>query len=346
MVAAVDRGGGPQGDPGLNIRVLNLSYGTDAAQSPRIDPLAFAVDNAWRHGIVVVAAAGNDGRSVRRLANPAQNPRVVAVGAADTAGTVSTTDDTVPDFANRGNRQRHADLVAPGVSVLGLRDPNSFVDVANPQARVRERFFRGTGTSQATAVTSGAVALLLQRRPDLTPDQVKALLAGTAAPVRHAGPILRGAGMLNVDAAHGGTSGPRLQQQPVGTGTGTLEGARGTAHVAIDGVPLTGERDVQGAAWDGKAWAARAAAATAWDGDRWNGNRWAGGEAWTGQTWVGQTWVGQTWTGQTWVGQTWVGQTWVGQTWVGQTWVGQTWVGQTWVNQDWGSGGWRSGRWA
>src|SRR3954452_18671626 len=67
-------------DPGLNIRVLNLSYGTGSTQDYRSDPLSFAVEAAWRKGILVVVAGGNDGSSRPFLANPGLNPNVLAVG--------------------------------------------------------------------------------------------------------------------------------------------------------------------------------------------------------------------------------------------------------------------------
>ncbi len=73
---------------GLNIRVLNLSFGTDSTQSPDLDPLAHAAEVAWRKGIVVVVSAGNGGSTRTRLNDPAVSPAVLAVGAnADTAGT-------------------------------------------------------------------------------------------------------------------------------------------------------------------------------------------------------------------------------------------------------------------
>src|SRR6185503_16463680 len=58
-------------DPGFNIRVLNLSLGLSSVQPYQVDPLAHAVEAAWRHGIVVVAAGGNDATNERTLANPA-----------------------------------------------------------------------------------------------------------------------------------------------------------------------------------------------------------------------------------------------------------------------------------
>jgi hypothetical protein len=87
--------------------------------------------------------------------------------------------------------------------VLGLRDPGSAIDLAYPSAVVGERFFKGSGTSQAAAVTSGAVALLLSKRPTLTPDQVKKLLTSTAAPIDGADAVSQGAGVLDVNKAAG-----------------------------------------------------------------------------------------------------------------------------------------------
>jgi serine protease AprX len=82
QVAAIDWVVAHRRDPGMNIRVLNLSFGTDSTQDPRLDPLSHAVEAAWRNGIVVVAAAGNDGPSATQLSMPAVNLYVIAVGAA------------------------------------------------------------------------------------------------------------------------------------------------------------------------------------------------------------------------------------------------------------------------
>ena len=141
-------------DNGLNIRVLNLSFGTDGEQDYLVDPLAFAAEVAWRKGIVVVVAAGNGGFGSAKLNNPAYDPFVIAVGGADGKGTHDWKDDVVPEWSSFGDGTRNPDLVAPGQSVVSLRVPGSFLDLQHPAGRVGStpRFFRGSGTSQAAAV--------------------------------------------------------------------------------------------------------------------------------------------------------------------------------------------------
>jgi serine protease AprX len=166
VIAAIDWAVQHRNSGGLNIRVINLSYGTRSTQSYTIDPLAHAVENAWRHGIVVVTAAGNNGPGTA-LSMPAADPYVIAVGAVDHVGTDTSDDDRVSDFTNTGTPIRRPDLLAPGKSVVSLRTPGSYADRSHPEGLVtgdrHQRFFRGSGTSQAAAVVSGAVALLLQQ---------------------------------------------------------------------------------------------------------------------------------------------------------------------------------------
>ena len=123
-------------------------------------------------------------------------------------------DDVVPSWSSRG-LGRNPDLVAPGRSIASLRDPNSALDLAHPEARVGDDLLKGSGTSQAAAVVSGAVALLLERRPDLTPDQVKAIVKSSADPLSGPGPDAQGAGRLNVLRALAATSpDPTSVRQP------------------------------------------------------------------------------------------------------------------------------------
>ena len=182
-IAAIDWVVENRNKNGLNIRVLNMSFGTDGVQSYLLDPLAYAAEQAWHEGIVVVVAVGNEGNATRSVNNPADDPYLIAVGSDNANGTATTADDAVSSFSNSGDGTRNPDLVAPGDHVVSLRDPGSYLDTTYPAARIGDRLFRGSGTSQAAAVVSGAAALLISQRPDLTPDQVKALLTGTAVAV-------------------------------------------------------------------------------------------------------------------------------------------------------------------
>ncbi|WP_407342810.1 S8 family serine peptidase [Pengzhenrongella phosphoraccumulans] len=188
-----------------NVRVVNLSFGTTAVEPYQVDPLAAAAERAWRSGIVVVASGGNDGRRAGTLTSPATDPCLIAVGASDTTGIASGRSPSVAEFSSRGTADRHVDLVAPGRSVVALRAPGSFVDRSHPEGRVADddaaRLMRGSGTSQAAAVVSGAVALLLQANPDLSPDQVKSILISTASPIGNASAIDAGSGQVDVAAA-------------------------------------------------------------------------------------------------------------------------------------------------
>ena len=152
---------------GLNVRVINLAYVTPSMQPYEIDPLADAVERAWEAGYVVVVSAGNEGVSTGGLTSPATDPFVIAVAAAEGEG--------VADFSAAGT-QRIPDVMAPGNRILALAALDSRLAQEHPDAIIDGRFLRGSGTSQAAAVVSGSAALLLQQRPDLTPDQVKALL--------------------------------------------------------------------------------------------------------------------------------------------------------------------------
>jgi len=303
-------------DPELNIRVLNLSFGTDGTQDYRIDPLTYAVEVAWRHGIVVVVSAGNRGYGSAKLNNPAYDPFIIAVGASDSRDTYDVADDVLGDFSSFGDEERAPDLVAPGKSVVSLRAPDSAADLAYPAARVGTRQMRGSGTSQAAAVVSGAVALIVQQRPDITPDQVKALLRQTARNLPAADPRGQGAGLIDLKVARNTASPVAVQTWMPATGLGSLEASRGSDHLEAEGVVLDGEKDIFGAPFGATSWAAEALGGTAWAGGVWNGNRWSG-DSWSGNRWSGNRWSGDSWSGHRWSGNRWSGNRWSASAWPG-----------------------------
>ena len=315
VIAAINWVVDHQHDNGMNIRVLNLSYGTNSTQPSLVDPLSFAAERAWNAGIVVVAAAGNTGyqRGVGApgLADPAYNPYVVAVGGYDTKGTNWDFDDTVGSYSASSNVRgaRRPDFVAVGSRLQGLRVPNSFIDARHPEGLLGARYFRGSGTSEAAAVTSGTVALVLQKYPQMTPDQVKGFLKARARDLYFSPVSSTGAGALDLSRLAYSTPGTYATQVFVpATGTGSVELSRGLDHLTKDGVVLEGEIDIFGQPFT---------SATA-------GSTWSGGE-WNGSTWSGSTWSGSTWSGSSWSGSTWSGSSWSGSSWSGSSWSGEEW---------------------
>ncbi len=184
-----------------NIRVINLSLGRPIFESYQQDPLCQAVEQAWKAGIVVVAAAGNDGRDLAlntegygTIEAPGNDPYVITAGAVRTNGTAVNTDDAMASYSSKGpsfiDWVAKPDIVAPGNLVTSILAGGSTLHQQNPTFYTPTSFyqFNGqlgvssadymplSGTSMATGVVSGAVALLLNANSALTPDQVKALL--------------------------------------------------------------------------------------------------------------------------------------------------------------------------
>ena len=343
VIAAIDWVVENRKSHGLNIRVLNLSYGTDGLQAASIDPLAHAVEVAWRHGIVVVVSAGNSGYGTARLNDPAVNPYVIAVGAADPNGTYGAGDDVIPPWSSRGN-ERTPDVVAPGKSIVSLRDPGSFVDLTYPEGRYGNRFFRGSGTSQAAAFVSGAAALLIDQHQSIKPDQVKALLMNTAHPLDNADPSAEGAGLIDLAAAAETRTPSTSQTWTPSEGTGSLDAARGSSRLVSDGVELRGERDIFGTPFDSSAWADAADDEHAWKRGDWMDEPWTGKE-FNGASWASLTGGSAPWTRSSWRGSAWASDGWKRSSWRDDSWTGDGWARSSWRMQGWSGNIWSSVGW-
>jgi serine protease AprX len=341
VIAAIDWVVQHRNDPGLNIRVLNIAYGTDTSQPYEVDPLAFAAEQAVRAGIVVVAAAGNAGFSkVGTLANPAYDPYTLAVGAADSNGTLSTNDDYIAPFSSVGNassggsKNRAPDILAPGAHIMSLRVPSSYADVNYPEGYVNGALFRGSGTSQAASVVSGAAALILQQRPTITPDQLKKLLMNSATSLKGIAHSSQGNGELNLANALNRSTPNWAVSLPPSTGTGSLEQSRGSLHVQNGGSVLQGEKDIFGKSFDSVAMALLEAAGSSWSGGTWNGSSWSG-SSWSGSSWSGSSWSASTWSGSSWSGSSWSGSSWSASSWSGSSWSSSSWSSAGWLGASW-----------
>ncbi len=196
----------------LNIRVLNLSFSAKPQSFYWDDPLNQAVMRAWQAGIVVVAAASNNGPDPMTIGVPGNVPYIITVGAvSDNYTPDDKTDDFLTSFSATGPTYEgfvKPDVVAPGGHVLGLMSEYATIATKHPEFHNQGRYFMMSGTSQATAVTSGVVALMIQANPSLTPDDVKCQLMASARPAVNAdGTALaysifqQGAGLINATDA-------------------------------------------------------------------------------------------------------------------------------------------------
>jgi serine protease AprX len=202
----------------LNIRVANLSVAAAVHESYNLDPLTLAAKAAVGAGIVVVAAAGNNGRSQQGqmqyggITAPGNAPWVLTVGASSHMGTIDRSDDTIAAFSSRGptaiDRAAKPDLVAPGVGIESLSDPAStfyttrsayLLSGTTPTSYLP--YLSLSGTSMAAPVVSGTIALMLQADPTLTPNAVKAILEYTAQVYPAYDNLTQGAGFLNARGA-------------------------------------------------------------------------------------------------------------------------------------------------
>jgi serine protease AprX len=200
-----------------NIRVINLSVGARVTESYWTDPLTLAAKRATDAGIVVVTAAGNLGKKADGKAQygsitaPGNAPWVLTVGASSTQGTATRRDDIVAPYSSKGptaiDYDAKPDLVAPGTGMVSLSDPMSEFYRTKSSHLLNGARYPGykpylslSGTSMASPVVAGTVALMVQANPKLTPNLVKAILQYTAQKYNYDA-LTQGAGFLNAQGA-------------------------------------------------------------------------------------------------------------------------------------------------
>lgn len=161
-----------------NIRVVCLSLGSKASGAMKNDPLVTAVDQLWKQGIFVTAAAGNSGPKRGTITTPGISPSIVTVGAVDDKRTVDISDDEVAEFSSRGPVNGNIlkpDVVAPGVNVVSLNTDREYT--GGPRLYSLEKAYTTmSGTSVAAPVVAGIAALIFEAYPEYTPDKVKSLI--------------------------------------------------------------------------------------------------------------------------------------------------------------------------
>ncbi|MEZ4729955.1 MAG: S8 family serine peptidase [Caldilineaceae bacterium] len=248
-----------------NIRIVNMSINSSVPDSYLTSPLSAAVEILWFNGIVVVVSAGNAGGG--KLNPPANDPFVITVGAVDDLGTVSTTDDTLAKFSSYSITDdgfAKPDLVAPGrniVSLLSSDDNNLATKYPANQLSGSEGayYYKMSGTSMAAGVVSGAIAILLQKEPLLTPDQVKYRLLHTARPFTTGQSCAAGAGYLDIYAA-----------------TRTNTSASANTGLKVNQLLWTGSNPVtwSSVSWNSVSWNSVSWNSVSWNSVSWNSVSW------------------------------------------------------------------------
>jgi serine protease AprX len=197
----------------FNIRVMTLALGHPVTEPSATDPLARAVARASAAGIVVVASAGNYGRTsdgapvLGGITSPGNSPLALTVGALDTNGTLDRGDDAVAPYSSRGPSQFEfavkPDVVAPGTRLVSAEAYRSYLSTTYPQWHIggsgTNAYMKLSGSSMATGVVAGGVALLLDKNPNLNPTQVKIALQMGATYVPEGGLVGGGAGSVNFE---------------------------------------------------------------------------------------------------------------------------------------------------
>ncbi len=161
-----------------NIRVVNISVGTAATDGMDEDSaLVRGVNAVWDAGIIVVVAAGNNGPKPKTISTPGISRKVITVGASDDDIPVELAGTRAKDYSGRGPTQaciKKPDVVAPGSNIVSCnasRGKNALSIFGN--RRDYSMYTVKSGTSMATPIVSGAIALLLSIYPEMTNQEVK-----------------------------------------------------------------------------------------------------------------------------------------------------------------------------
>lgn len=196
-----------ENNPTNRIDIISMSLGSTAQKfaSENDDPMVKMVEEAWASGIVVCVAAGNEGPEAGTIASPGISDQVITVGAFDDRNTADTrTDDDVASFSSRGPtiyNNIKPDILAPGVNIVSLRSPNSYLDKLQKANRIDNDYFVLSGTSMATPICAGIVALIKQNNPELTPQQIKDSIKNGAGLWKERDENIYGAGYINAEGS-------------------------------------------------------------------------------------------------------------------------------------------------
>ncbi|MDT7570940.1 MAG: serine protease AprX, partial [Actinomycetota bacterium] len=332
------------------VDIVNLSLSSGSPLPYQIDPLSAALEALWRRGVTVVVPAGNDGPGAGTIASPGNDPVLLTAGGLDVNQSARRDDDVVADWSGRGPAQQGVqkpDLVAPGAHVVSLRAAGSTVDTANPDAQVGDDYFKGSGTSFSTAVTAGAAAALLTRRPSFTPGQVKAALLGSA----YKATGLRdknaaGAGALDLEAAYDEKPKKDKPIEDAVPGDPALWAAFLNALLSGDEAAAASswsKLSAEARNWAASSWSLLSPDARNWAARNWAARNWAGA---TAEEWAARNWAARNWAARNWADSDWSARNWSARNWAASSWSARNWAANDWVDDDWAARNWSARNWS
>jgi serine protease AprX len=284
-----------------HISVVNLSLAIDRPTGPRYgsDPLTAGVEHVRAAGVLAVASSGN---TASQVGDPGDDPQSLTVGATDLDGHGGHGNDaSVASFSGRGivDGVVKPDVVAPGAHVLGQVAPDSVIARQNPTASTPEGLFVGSGTSEATAVTSGVAAAYLSSHPGSTPAQVKTGLRTSADPLcawgSGAGSVTAGTDGRSSHDGHDGRgcgrwspSGVDVSADP--SGEASFNALRWRANSWLDGAWI----DLLASSWSASSWSASSWSASSWSASSWSASSWSA-SSWSASSWSASSWSDESW---------------------------------------------------
>jgi len=159
----------------FNIKILNLSVGMKDVEGEKA-ALVRGVNAAWDNGLIVIAAAGNNGPDSCTITTPGISRKVITVGSSDDGETVKIMEDLISDYSGRGPTKeciKKPDVVAPGANIIACSTDKSYKPKDKYYPSKKVGYTKKSGTSMATPMVSGCIALLLSKYPNLTGKDVK-----------------------------------------------------------------------------------------------------------------------------------------------------------------------------
>jgi serine protease AprX len=269
-----------------NIRVVNLSLTETVPGSYTESPLDLAVERLWASGVFVDVAAGNRGPGQVDYA-PANDPLVLTVGAFDTMDTNGPGDDTLLPWSSRGKTMDGFDkpeLVAPGRHVAAPLAPGSSYDASAPAAsRMSGRYVSANGTSFAAPQVAGAAAIIFQRHPDYSPDNVKWALTNKSG----AKPRSSNVPSLSLSSSYNLAGAPGRANQ----GVQALVCAPGTN--CLTGSTIASK-------WSSSSWTSSSWNSSSWNSSSWNSTSWNASADWDSSSWNSSSWNSTSWNSTSW----------------------------------------------